>query len=158
MDNETTVSDLIAARIRDLRVRRGLTTADLAERCAKLGAPHLSMQALYKFESRRTDGRVKPRPLRVDELLVLAMALDASPVHLIVGLDDDAPFPVTPSLTVPAGEARQWIRGWPHSRNGLPGTDGHLYRQYSPDSEDVVVTMTENEFDTLVERARRRSA
>jgi transcriptional regulator with XRE-family HTH domain len=153
MDSQPTPSDLIAERIRNLRKSRGLTIADLAARCAAAGMPKLTAQALYKLEGQRESSTRRPRPVSVDELLVLAYVLDAAPAHLIAGLDDDTPFPVTPELSVPAIDARRWIRGWPHSRDGLPGQDGHRYRGYTPDSEDVMVTLTEREFDEL----RRRS-
>jgi transcriptional regulator with XRE-family HTH domain len=160
MDNpRRTVSDLVAERIREIRVRRGLTAEDLAARCAKAGAPEITKQVLYKLESRQAYGRAAPREVRVDELVVLAYALDCAPVHLLCGLDDDAEFPVTPEMAVPAKEARNWMRGWPHSRDGLPGTDANMYRACTPETEDVMVTMPENEFDQLVARARgRRSA
>ena len=149
MDSSPTPSDLIAERIRDLRNSRGMTIADLADRCAAAGVPKLTTQALYKLEGQRESKTRRPRPVTVDELLVLAYVLDAAPAHLIVGLDDNTPFPVTPELSVPAIDARRWIRGWPHSRDGLPGTDGHQYRMYTPDSEDVMVTLTEDEYDQL---------
>jgi transcriptional regulator with XRE-family HTH domain len=153
MDNQPTPSDLIARRVRDLRKARGMTVAELAARCGSVGMPKLTAQALYKLEGQRESATRNARPVTVDELLALAYVLDAAPAHLIAGLDDTASFPVTPAVSVPAADVRQWIRGWPHSRGGLPGSDGHWYRMYTPDSEDRMVTLPEDEYDELV-RAR----
>jgi hypothetical protein len=107
----TTPSDVVAARVREVRGKRHLTVADVAGRCAALGAPDLTAQALYKLEQRRP-GKLRPRPVTVDELLVLAAALNVAPVHLLVPVDDpDAPYPVTPKVTTRRFTARAWVRG-----------------------------------------------
>lgn len=146
MANESTASDVVAARVRRIRKGRGMTVADLAERCAQLGAATLTAQALYKLEGQRESAGRRPRPVTVDELLVLAAALDIAPVNLLAGLDDSAPYPVTPSVSVPAVVARRWMRGWPQSM-GLPGiTDQKRYMAQTPDSEDDVEYLTAGEY------------
>src|SRR5579875_1366589 len=106
MDSEQTPSDLVALRVRVLREGRGMTVRELAARCAELGMARLTAQALYKLEGQRSAQDRRPRPVTVDELLVLACALDIAPVHLIAGLDDDGDVPVTPGRSVSAREAR----------------------------------------------------
>ena len=129
MDNAPTPSDLIAARIRKLRNDRGMTVAELAARCRDAGMPHLTAQVIYKLESQRTNRA--PRPVTVDELLVLAYALDIAPVHLIVGLDDDAALPgILQRSTGPYG-ARQWVRGLAP----ITGSDRKRYEANVPDDE-----------------------
>jgi transcriptional regulator with XRE-family HTH domain len=148
MANEQSVSDVVAARVREVRGKRGMTVAELAARCAELGVPELTAQALYKLEQRR-QGKLRPRPVTVDELLVLALALDIAPVHLLAGLDDQAPYPATPSVSVRAVVARRWMRGWPQSE-GLPGyTDQKRYLGTTPDSEDDVEYLTRGEYDRV---------
>jgi transcriptional regulator with XRE-family HTH domain len=112
MANSQTPSDVVAARVKQVRKRRVLTVADLAARCAELGAPQLTAQALYKLEARRP-GKLRPRPVTVDELLALALALNVAPVHLLVPPDDsDAPYQITETVTVTSRfVARGWIRG-----------------------------------------------
>jgi len=111
MANEPMPSDVVAARVREVRGKRHLTVAELAERCAALGAPELTAQALYKLEQRRP-GKLRPRPVTVDELLALAAALNVAPVHLLVPPDDPgAPYPVTSKITTRRFSARAWIRG-----------------------------------------------
>jgi transcriptional regulator with XRE-family HTH domain len=112
MANESTPSDVVAARVREVRGKRGITVAMLAERCAALGVHSLTVQALYKLEGQRNPAKRHPRPVTVDELLVLALALNVAPVHLLVPPDDsDAPYPVTAKVTTRRFPARGWIRG-----------------------------------------------
>ena len=112
MDNRSTPSDVVAARVRQVRTDRGMTTAELAARCAELGAPGLTVQALYKLEGQRESASRHPRRVSVDELLVLALALDVAPVHLLVPPDDyEAPYPVTGTLAEPNYRVRGWARG-----------------------------------------------
>lgn len=125
---DKTVSELIAARIRALRQDRGMSVEQLADRCRDAGMPGLTAQTIYKLE-KPPPGR-PPRPVAVDELLVLAAVLDIAPVHLVVGLDDEQ-VPVTPSCPVSAYSARQWIRGVAP----IPGGDRNRYEANVPDEE-----------------------
>jgi hypothetical protein len=90
-----------------------MKVADLAARCAELGAPQLTAQALYKLEGQRKSATRRPRPVSVDELLALALALNVAPVHLLVPPDDpDEPYPITQTVTATSRfVARGWIRG-----------------------------------------------
>ena len=111
MANEQTVSDVVAARVREVRGKRHLTVAELAARCAERGAPELTAQALYKLEQRRP-GKLRPRPVTVDELLTLAIALNVAPVHLLVPVDDpDETYPVIGGVQARRFGVRAWIRG-----------------------------------------------
>jgi transcriptional regulator with XRE-family HTH domain len=133
MANEWRPSDVVAARVRQVRKRRNLTTAQLAERCAALGAPDLTTQALYKLEGQRDVASRRPRPVSVDELLVLAAALNVAPVHLLVPTDDfDESYRLTAEVGVSASSARAWIRG---VLPLLPGDDGREYWSEVPQGE-----------------------
>jgi transcriptional regulator with XRE-family HTH domain len=147
-----TVSDIAAARLREVRKRRGWQVADLAARCAALGAGHLTENTIENIESgRRSDGR-RRRALTVDELLALAAALSVAPVHLLVppypsplwGGDGDSrspddpnvpndnePYVVTPDVDVPCWQARQFIRG----HHPLPGMDAWDFYGEAPPHE-----------------------
>jgi transcriptional regulator with XRE-family HTH domain len=117
----TTPSDIVAKRVREVRRRRSLSVAQLAQRCAELGMPELTEQALYNLEAGRADKRGRRRrAVTVDELLALALALHVAPVHLLVPTENsDAGYKVTPNVTVDSDHARAWIRGFA----GLEGTD-----------------------------------
>lgn len=69
------LSDDVAREIRAARKRRGLSVGQLAARCAELGAPELTAQALYKLEGQRARADRRPRPVTVDELFIFADAL-----------------------------------------------------------------------------------
>lgn len=98
-------SDLIAAHLKALRGRRGYTVKELAARCAELGAAELTANVLTNIEVRRRD-------VSSDELLVLALALDVAPAHLITPLaGSPEALAVTPTHVVSAEAARLWIRG-----------------------------------------------
>jgi transcriptional regulator with XRE-family HTH domain len=103
---------VVAARVRDVRTKRKLKVADLAERCAAIGAPQLTAQAIYKIEGQRESATRPPRQVTVDELLALAAALNVAPVHLLVPPDgNDVPYRVTSKITSWRFPVRAWIRG-----------------------------------------------
>src|SRR3954471_5112113 len=103
-------SDVVGARVRELRRARGWTTDQLAARCAELGAPELTNQVLFNIEAGRPDKEKRRRRLiAVEELLVLAQALDVSPADLLGGDGEDYPFPIGGGSEGAA--ARAWIRG-----------------------------------------------
>lgn len=120
-----TPSDVAAKRVREVRRKRGLTVAQLAERCAERGMPELTEQALYNLEAGRADKRGRRRrAVTVDELLVLSLALDVAPTHLLISPDDDfEPYQITPARSEPAGAVRDWIRG-------VPILDGIVQRDF----------------------------
>jgi len=121
---DETVSGLIAERVRETRKLRGWKPAGLAARCAGLGAAGITENAIENIESGRRDkdGR-RRRDVTVDELLVLACALDVTPLYLICGLDDAAGVPVAPRLSVTSLEARNWMQGF----GSLAGQDEERY-------------------------------
>jgi hypothetical protein len=133
MANSPTPSDAVAARVKQVRKRRDLTVADLAARCAELGAPQLTAQALYKLEGQRESAGRRPRPVTVDELLALALALNVAPVHLLVPPDEpDTPYRVTATVT----ERRFLVRGWIRGIGPLdPDTDLREFHSEVPPGE-----------------------
>jgi len=92
---------------------------------ARSPAAGLTTQALYKLEGRRNSpAERRPRPVSVDELVALAKALQCNPVHLLVPPDAGGePCRVTPGVTAPASQVREWIRGY----LVLDGDDRQLY-------------------------------
>jgi ribosome-binding protein aMBF1 (putative translation factor) len=83
---DETLSDAVAARVREARRRRNWLTDDLAARCAELGHPELTRAVLENIESGRRDkdGR-RRRYVTVEELRVLADALGFSPADVLGG-------------------------------------------------------------------------
>jgi hypothetical protein len=133
-----------------------------------LGAPQLSAQALYKLEGQRESATRRPRPVSVDELLILSYALNCAPVDLLVPPlpsphlwdearqeavtvspnDEDTPYPVTPTVNVACYKARQFIRG----DEPLPGMEPLPFvrnrpPQYWPTAEQLKKIADEKEND-----------
>jgi transcriptional regulator with XRE-family HTH domain len=100
-------SDLAGRHVRQARLRRGWTAAELAARCAKTGAPQLSSTVITNIETRRRASR----QVAIDELLILARVLEIHPVQLIVPLDASEHLEVLPGDEMDALEAVTWIGG-----------------------------------------------
>lgn len=81
-------SDLVAEQIRKHRERLNLTREDLAQECAKLGAPELTAAAIINIEVGRKNPKTgrRRREVSVDELLVLAYAMAVPPLELVFPL------------------------------------------------------------------------
>lgn len=116
----------VIERVKDLRRKRGLTAQQLAERMTEAGVPW-EAGVVTKLETGRR------KSISVAELLALAYVLDVALVHLMISadLDADAPCAVTPTLSIPAGAARRWIRG----QQPLSGQDPRLYYSEVPAGE-----------------------
>ena len=98
------IGEAVARNVRAVRDRRGLSQAQLAAATGDLGRPLLPT-AIAKIEAgdRRVD---------VDDLAVLAAALNVAPARLLVpdeGMDDVVA--VAPALPIPIWSAWQWATG-----------------------------------------------
>src|SRR5512132_1898192 len=114
----------LAQRVRELRRRRGLSAAQLAERLRQVGLDWDRSIVANLENGRRAS-------LDVAELLALALVLDVAPVHLLIPLDDDQPYRVTPTRVEPAGRTRDWVRG----ADVLDGIDQRTYFAEVPEGE-----------------------
>lgn len=102
---------VFSRRLFEARKRRGWNQSKVAERLVEVGyvdetgRPLLSRATLSKIEQ-------NDRAVTLEDVLALAAALDTTPTHLIVPLEDDDALQVTRGLpAVPAPVARSWIRG-----------------------------------------------
>jgi transcriptional regulator with XRE-family HTH domain len=117
----TRASDLIARQVKHLRGRRGLTVKQLATRCQELGATELTTNVLTNVEVRRRD-------VSADELLILALALDVAPIHLITPPPGDSiGLAITPRVVADPETVGLWIRG----NAALPTSNARLYFDYA---------------------------
>jgi transcriptional regulator with XRE-family HTH domain len=96
--------EVVARRMRELRRRRELSAAQLAERMREVGIPW-KREVVANLETGRRAS------VGVDELLALAVVLQVAPVHLLVPLEGDEPYQVTPRRTERSIRVREWIRG-----------------------------------------------
>lgn len=111
------LSDVVADEVTRLRKAAGLNRDQLAELCAKRGHP-LTAATIANIETGRRDAAGKRRrEVTVDELVVLADALDTVPALLVFPLGRS---PVTEWIgqgSVSTWEATQWFGG--HGDNPL---------------------------------------
>ena len=122
-DGINRASDVVAAQVREIRGRRGLTVKALAARCCELGAAELTANVLVNIEVRRRD-------VSVDELLVLALALDAAPTHLLTPPPGaDTGLRITATVQAAPGDARSWVYG----DAPLPECNAAIYLQEAAD-------------------------
>lgn len=99
-----TLSQTVAARIRRLRDERSWSAARLSERCAELGLD-LPRDVIANIENgRRTS-------VTVEELIGLALALDTSPVVLLLPLGDEERVSLTQTMTMHPHLALEWFAG-----------------------------------------------
>lgn len=83
------VSDVVGARLRDLRKLKRLSVEDLAARCKEVGSPELTTAAIYAIENGRKKDGARTRHVTVDELLALASALEVTPLGLLMPNDPE---------------------------------------------------------------------
>ena len=145
-DPDRTVTGTVVAQLRRLRRRRDLTAAGLAARCADLGSPELSEHVIRNIEVGR-------RTISVEQLAVLALALDVSPSHLLCparpreGQAGPGPIRLTPSVIAEADEYTHWIRG----DAPLPAGDEQAFYAYALEN-----TPSAKERQAMVAYARHR--
>ena len=109
MTNAPTVSQSLAEQIRAFRKRRNMTLNQLAEVCERLGAPQLSFSALANIERGQTAKSTRRRrEVSIDELAVLARALQVPPALLLFQVGAATEVELTPGLVVKPWEAVKW--------------------------------------------------
>jgi len=102
----------VAERVKQLRQRRGWTAAQLAERCAEIGAPEITRSVIANIETGRKDSRGRRRrEITVDESNILAFALQVPPAMLTVPLDGGDKLEVTPDVAMDPLTAASWLTG-----------------------------------------------
>lgn len=80
-----------------------------------------SQPAIARTEAQEGKGR---KGVTIEEVFALALALDASPVHIIVPHTKSYPVAITPTRSASPRAAREWIRG----QRPLPGQDERTFR------------------------------
>lgn len=105
-----TVGDTIAGRVRRCRQQRQLSVRALAERCADLGAAGLTTASITNIE-RGADPAAKRRrrEVTVEELLVLALALDVPPLLLMIPYGESDLVRIAPDRIVHPTAVAEWF-------------------------------------------------
>lgn len=103
-DWSTRLVSVIADQIKHFRQQRGLSAQQLAKECKDLGYP-VPRSVIANLESGRRAAITLP------ELLVLAKALEVSPVLLVFPLGQADTVEVLPDRNVDTGRALKWFTG-----------------------------------------------
>jgi transcriptional regulator with XRE-family HTH domain len=110
------LAGVIAEEVKRHRKRRKMSAQQLADKTADLGMP-IPRSVLANLESKR-------RPVvSVAEVLILARALDVSPLALVFPVGFEAEMEVLPGEMRPAFRAAQWAAG----ERPFPGSDDDAY-------------------------------
>lgn len=140
---------MLASRLKVIRGRRGLTVQELAKLCVEQGASDLTATTIYNIESGRPDDSGKRRRrVTVEELMALATVLEVAPVHLLIPLDDNEAYEVTPGREVSAVVMRDFIRGV----EPLDGMDFRRFFAEVPEKEFLKVAYEGGRRTASVER------
>lgn len=95
---------VLAARLRELRERRGWSADRLAEEMASAGIPW-KRAVVTKLETGRRQA------VSVAEWIALAYVLDVPPLELLAPLGQDIEVEILPGLEVDPYELRNWLTG-----------------------------------------------
>lgn len=98
------IGETVANEMRRLREARGWSQQDLADRLAEIGAP-MNRVTLAKIEA----GGTRAENLSIVDLLVLAAALDTSPVSLVFPVGRVELIEITPQLRIFSARASKWF-------------------------------------------------
>jgi transcriptional regulator with XRE-family HTH domain len=80
--------------------------------CERLGAPQLSVSALANIERGQTaESKRRRRDVSVDELMVLAKALDTAPLLLLFPVGTETAIEYLPGQAVSPWDAAKWFSG-----------------------------------------------
>src|SRR5688572_18323533 len=95
---------LVAKQVRRWREERNWTAVKLAEEMQGVGLTGWDRFTVRNLEQHRR------KSVSVDELLALAYVLNVPPVSLVIPPEvaDGDQFEVTPTVTAPAGQVREW--------------------------------------------------
>jgi transcriptional regulator with XRE-family HTH domain len=104
MAQSPTLSELVGRRVRKYRDGRFSAQA-LADRCAELGVPRLDRSVIANMENGRRES------VSIDEVAVLAAALDVPPCLLFLPIGDEDEVHVTPTVALPPDLALRWFDG-----------------------------------------------
>ncbi|MEV6876018.1 helix-turn-helix transcriptional regulator [Amycolatopsis sp. NPDC051128] len=103
------VRDQVAANVRARRERLRLSLADVAALLTQLGHP-MGRHAVLRIET-------GARAASVDDLVALALALDCSPLALLLPSEDPGePVKITSRAALEYADAWHWARGKGTSR------------------------------------------
>jgi transcriptional regulator with XRE-family HTH domain len=124
------ITRAIADELRRYRAERGLSAQQLADRCAKLGL-EISRATITDLENGR---RIA---VSVAELIIMARALEISPIALITPVGRQETMEIFPGQRTGAFDAALWFSGHADLVNAEGGKDGPDLVAADIDAEDL---------------------
>lgn len=128
------IAQAVAKNVERIRKTRNMTIYSLSGELTKVGRP-IAASAIAKIERQQ-------RQVTVDDLVALAVALNTSPVALLLpSIWGDSPVELTSERQVAARTAWRWIRGL------SPASD------YGVAPSEIVVSPDDDQWEDEVDRA-----
>jgi len=152
-------TEMVAARVRELRQKRDWTAQQLAEEMTNAGMPW-NRGVVTKLENGRRDS------VSIEELLTLAWVFDVPPLVLLLPDDPGSPVEITPTVSARAERAYRWLMGVtpvpidvaPETHPGVWGeriaryaTDRPSYMTNSPEADPALLDRLERHDRQLAE-------
>lgn len=144
------ITEVIAERVRDLREKSGLSQFDLAERVRSLGLPW-KRATVVNLETRAPNSRGKGAGrdvVTVQELLVLALALDVPPVWLLANPESGEKVQLAANLESDPWSVLLWLIG----RAALAEDPGAWWNRVAPSLGLI------SAYQSAIEQLRRNQA
>jgi len=104
------LSDVVGERIASLRKAHGVTRDELSSRCGALGWP-LTVAVLTNIETGRRKGAERRREISIDEIAVIARALEIPPVLLCYPVGEPGTTEVVPGVEGDPWQGARWFCG-----------------------------------------------
>lgn len=110
MTEPVAVGDALSSQIRRYRLAKNWSVKRLALECERLGMPGLTESSLGNIErGQKENAKRGTRRVLVEELIVLAKALEVPPILLIFPVDKAPTIEVTPGRTMSTWDALRWF-------------------------------------------------
>ncbi|MFE6052875.1 helix-turn-helix domain-containing protein [Kitasatospora sp. NPDC056446] len=130
----------IAQTVKTHRLQRGMTTDDLAAACEARGVP-IAAYTITKIEKGRRGS------FKLEEVLVLAHALDLPLVALLIPLTDQDNIDLLPNVTTPVWAAAAWITGEDYLGEAPPPGSARavlaVFREHDVDVRTALISTRE---------------
>lgn len=112
MTESVGLDDAISSQVRRYRLAKNWSVRQLAEECQRLGMASLTEASVGNIERGQKAGSGAKRGIRrvlVEELTVLAKALEVPPILLVFPVDTAPTIEVAPGQVMPTWDALRWF-------------------------------------------------
>jgi len=103
-DSAQTAGEWCRRRLAEIRGEQGLSTTDLAHRCAEAGAANITTNVLWNIQTGR-------RSISLDLVLALSAVLNVPPMVLMLPTSSSTPISITSSIKASTSRVAAWVSG-----------------------------------------------